>query len=360
MLAALLFGLSSHLFFSFFFLSSFLTSAAPVGSLYLTVAYCPTAFTGAGAIVKVDPIQGNFTIVHRFSWPEAIFGCIANYDPSTSFDVVDNRIMLDFTEQFGLLVEIDPIKGRVAKTVTPTDPFFVGFTNFWYVNPTTLKGLSPTVTQSGYCDDGCFSLGQLQLSGAYHTISTIPFRGAMDDSHFIDNATNTVYCQVSYPLASQRCSSNDPDLCLLAIDGTTGQVKDLKFTNYTVYKYSHFSTPSQDGMLAFVEGFDELCAHPDNNFLFARVNFSTAVATPIACIQRNETIHMNEWISSFSLDGSLLAQSSGDAEGTKSQLLVFDTATGKTVLETQLQGLPEKLLAFMKLIWVWSVDFVQE
>ncbi len=43
-----------------------------------------------------------------------------------------------------------------------------------------------------------------------------------------------------------------------------------------------------------------LCNHPYNDFLFATVNLHTVKATPIACISKNVTVQMDEWISSFS------------------------------------------------------------
>lgn len=47
--------------------------------------------------------------------------------------------------------------------------------------------------------------------------------------------------------------------------------------------------------LTWMEGFDDLCKHPYNNFLFSKVDLINAVATPIACISQNVTVHMDEW-----------------------------------------------------------------
>jgi len=74
--------------------------------------------------------------------------------------------------------------------------------------------------------------------------------------------------------------------------------------------FTDFVNP--EGALAWIEGeFDECRDNPHGNYLFAHVNFSTAVATPLSCIQRNETLHEEEWLASFSVDGSLWAHASG-------------------------------------------------
>jgi hypothetical protein len=39
------------------------------GTIYLTIAYCPTDFTSKGAIVSADPATGAWTIVGKFDWP---------------------------------------------------------------------------------------------------------------------------------------------------------------------------------------------------------------------------------------------------------------------------------------------------
>jgi hypothetical protein len=46
--------------------------------------------------------------------------------------------------------------------------------------------------------------------------------------------------------------------------------------------------------LGWLEGFDTLCNNPENNFLFAEINLMKGTATPIACIQNNITVHMDE------------------------------------------------------------------
>jgi hypothetical protein len=45
-------------------------------SVILTVAFCPTDATSAGAVVKVDPNTGNFGVIGTFPFPKEIFGML--------------------------------------------------------------------------------------------------------------------------------------------------------------------------------------------------------------------------------------------------------------------------------------------
>jgi hypothetical protein len=42
------------------------------GKLVLVVAYCPTYFTGGGALVSVDTTTGKWAIDKTFKWPSAV------------------------------------------------------------------------------------------------------------------------------------------------------------------------------------------------------------------------------------------------------------------------------------------------
>lgn len=42
------------------------------GKLKLVVAYCPTYFTGGGAIVSVDTTTGKWAIDTTFKWPSEV------------------------------------------------------------------------------------------------------------------------------------------------------------------------------------------------------------------------------------------------------------------------------------------------
>ena len=57
-------------------------------ALLLTVAYCPDAFTGAGATVSVDPSTGAWSVLSKFRWPGAIFGYVADPDPLPRSDML--------------------------------------------------------------------------------------------------------------------------------------------------------------------------------------------------------------------------------------------------------------------------------
>lgn len=223
-----------------------------------------------------------------------------------------------------------------------------------------LAGLTPTVTQNGFCNNGCIGFGQFDISskGKYKQVSVLPFKAIMDDTHFFDSNKNVFYTQASYDLrqGSARCAPKASDDCLLAVDASTGKLLSSTFTNWTVYDYA--PTMSSDGtVLGFLEGFDQVCNDPFNNYLFAHVNLATATATPIACIANSTVIHEGPWVSSFSLDQSLFATASGDAEGDPAQVVVLNPADGSTVVNQALPGLGKALGAFKQLFWVWSVYF---
>jgi len=338
-------------------LLAFVCAVAAQEAIYLTVGYCPDPFSGAGAIVKVNPTTGNWTIISRFKWPSELFGCVIEYDPTVYFDRPTGNLYLDFTDDFGYLITLNVPHGRIVSQAKPSDIFFTGFENMQFTGG-HLLGMAAHVTQSGYCSQGCFQIGTLApVTGLYRFISDVPFRALMDDTHFYDNRTQSYWAQASYPLSTPRCSTHDTDLCLLEISGVNGQLKTVKKMNPDVvmYKYSPWINP--DGsMLAFVEGFDEICQHPYNNFAFAMVNLPQATAKLTVCVSRNTTIHMDEWISSFNADESLFATGSGDTEA-RAQLLVVNTKTGATVVNSDLSGLGQELKSFSNLFVIWSVDF---
>jgi hypothetical protein len=248
-------------------------------------------------------------------------------------------------------------RGTIVQTVKPQNEFFTGFENMAYINSSLVQGCYATVEKSGACDNGCFAFASLQTpSGGFQKLQHILFKALLDDSHYYDAKSHSYYVQASYDLRPLKCAPVASDLCLLQIDASTGVIRNATYTNYTVYGYSD-KTNAQGARLAWVEGFDSLCQHPYNNFLFANVNLATAKATPIACIASDVTVDMDEWIASFSLDDALFATGSGNAETGEVELLVFDTATAHTVLNTKLKGLPAALGAYLKLVWVWGVDF---
>jgi hypothetical protein len=49
-------------------------------SVYMTVAYCPTPYTGAGAVVKIIPSTGAYSIVGKFGmWRLILFGILTAF-----------------------------------------------------------------------------------------------------------------------------------------------------------------------------------------------------------------------------------------------------------------------------------------
>jgi hypothetical protein len=88
------------------------------------------------------------------------------------------------------------VAGKVVRTVHPKDPFFVGFVNMAYDPAVGLIGLAPHVEETGYCSDGCFSIGILSpTTGAYKQLSDIPFKAMLDDSHYYDPNQHVMFAQ---------------------------------------------------------------------------------------------------------------------------------------------------------------------
>jgi len=333
-------------------------------SVLLTIGYCPTAFTGQGAVVKVDPQTGNYTIMHKFGLPKDIFGCPIEEDPIVTFDYNTNYLYLtDFDEDF-LTIVLDVVNGKIISSFKPKDLYFAGFENAYYESSSQmLKGVTPTVEEDGFCFDGCFAWGQMNVpSGKYQKVQDIPFKAMLDDSHFVDLDNHKFWIQASYDLrdASAACAPKQSDECLLSIDSQTGALLSSVFTpNFTVYKYA--PQRNSDGtVLAWMNGFDSLCNNPYDEFLFGYVNLEKATAEPIACISTDTVVDMDEWISSFSPDLTMMATGSGNAYAGQAQLLVFDTANAKTIINGRLSGLGNALGAYMGLFSVWSVDWIQD
>jgi len=291
----------------------------------------------------------------------SLLGGPALDDPSINFVTSQDILYMDFIDDFGALVELN-LQTASSKLIKPTgDPFFVGFINIAYVGSNTIKGMTPTVEEEGFCSDGCFAFGKMNTnSGIYAKLQDIPFKEMADDSHFFDEKKNIFYVQGGYDLRklNERCAPVDSDECLLRIDANTGNMLSAKWVNFTVYKYANYL--NDDGtILGFLEGFEELCDHPYDNFLFANVDLEKATAIPIKCIPKDVVIHEAQWISSFSKDNSLFATASGDAEG-ESQLIIFESANANVKINNHLEGLGKALNAAEGLFWIWSVDFIND
>lgn len=312
-------------------------------------------------MLKVDTSTGNWSMVGKFEWPAEIFGCVIEYDPSVTFDHQSGKLFLDYTEDFGLLVTLDVQNARVEHVTKPTDPFFTGFENMVYAPKflaNRILGLSATVEESGYCDDGCFQFGQLELAkGDYKNISDVPFKEMADDTHYYDTSADVLWVQGGYDLRETKCGPHDYSLCLLQIDAKTGALKSAVYTNYTVYKYQ-YTHASGSTVLAFAQSVKDCPDEPDNEgYLFGTVDLSTAELHVAACLQK-VVIHEAEWISSFSADGLLWAQASGNAEAGSAQLDIFDTSNGRARVNTALDGVGGALGAYMGLFDVWAVTWI--
>ncbi len=173
------------------------------------------------------------------------------------FDTPSGVMYFDFTEDFGYVVAVDVKKARLAGYFAPqTDGLFPGFINM-YGTKSALVGVTMTVSEDGFCSNGCLGYGTVGLqSQNYNAGQLIPFKAGMDDTHYLDQTANKFYLQGSYPLESQWfCSSDETDQCMLTLDGSSGALSKSVYTNYTVYKYSQQADTS-GSLLAFVEGFD--------------------------------------------------------------------------------------------------------
>ena len=325
------------------------TWAAAQDVIVLTVAYCPDAFTGAGATVAVDSLTGRWDILARFPWPDAVFGCVADFDPIVAAS--DTHTFLDLTESGGVMLSLDIDTGKMQMT-TPTDPFFAGFTTF-YVNHSVAWGLGPTVTGDGFCVDGCFQFGALaQADGSWTRLSTVPFTSLMSDANLVDHTAQRMWVQGSYDLRDTPCAPHRSDLCLLTIDTASGALLGSTYSNGTVVYAWGPTVDAQGRRLVWLEGFDDVCQHPFNNFGFGFMDLSTSIATLQACIPSNVTI-FDEFVAGFSADGRLLATASGPSPP---HLSVFRTADGSVQLNVPLTDLGPKLGAFQDMVWVWAVD----
>jgi hypothetical protein len=218
-------------------------------TVYLTVSYCPTAFTGKGAVVKVEH-SGKFQIVDKFDLPSVSIGCpmmesvnfMTDPHPRTSQkpELQGRRTHWSWTSEWGYLSVIDLDKGKVSHQVkgSSTDlNIFDGFTNFKVGNKDASEniGLSPHVTEDGFCDDGCFRAGTQYIEdGAFKHLSgddekhtgALPFKAVMSDTSFHDPVAGVYYAQGSYPLnEAARCDPDDTAQCMFAINTTTGASK---------------------------------------------------------------------------------------------------------------------------------------
>jgi hypothetical protein len=330
----------------------------------LVVSYCPTDFTNHGAIVDVDPLTGAWTIEAKFKFPSGVFGCSADYSPTYTFDPANpNMIWFDFTSQAGYFVGVDLVHGN-STVVNSGGLFFTGFLDFDdFPADQTLRGITGTVTQSGYCSDACLGFGVQDVAKhdrRYKQLATLPFRETADDARYVDFRTGVLYFQAAYDLNNVGCAPLAYEQCLLAVNTTTGALLSAKYSpqQYQVFKYGAGINDAGD-IAAFMEGFNSFCGVPSNGsaVAFGRINLNTATATPHACVPQSVVIDTDDWIASYNQHETILATASGNGEGDPPQFISFNVSTGQPLVNTQLTGLAKALGADMGLIFVWGVEF---
>lgn len=334
-------------------------------SVRLVVAYCPTDFTGEGAIVDVDPHTGNWSIATKFQLPSEVFGCVADYSPSYDVDRTDpNTVWLDFTSDEGFFVAVDTRFGNTSH-FSSSNWFFTGYENFKYSKAfNVLRGVTMTVTESGFCSDGCAAFGNQALPPAskhYEQLALVPFKAVSDDTSFYNPATNTFSFQGSYDLRPVTCAPEDDEECLITLDAATGTLVSAIYTpHYHVYRFS----PRLDAgkSLSFVVGFNAACKNPPTanatQYAFALVDPVTADSKLVSCVSASIIVQEGPWIGAFSPDNTMFATSSGNGDGDRTQFLVLDTASGAEIINAPLVGLAAALGAKMGLVFVWSLEFV--
>jgi hypothetical protein len=234
-------------------------------------------------VVSVDTVTADYKVIadielpigkllngslERRSFSHLLIGdrqlCDIQADPAVFFDKTTNLLYLDYIQDYGKAVIIDLVKGTVAGEITPNDPFFVGFVSFYFGKDSGLfgkkflRGLHPTVTQDGLCNDGCYQMETIFTDGKSEKPSNLVlFKALMDDVDFYHDSQNNYYVQMSYDLrnATTRCQTpSNSSLCLVVIDEETGAVKKSTFTDYTVYKFVEFGATDLTAVTAFVEG----------------------------------------------------------------------------------------------------------
>ena len=343
------------------------TSARRV--IRLIVGYCPTDFTGAAAVVDVDPVTANWTIKAHVVLPSEVFGCVADYDPTFDFVQHDeNTVWLDFVSDDGFFLAIDTRFGNTSR-VSSSSWTFTGFINFKaFPSDGQLHGVAGDVTESGYCSDGCLSWGVQHVTPGdhkYETLSLIPFKAGADDTSFANWADDTFLFQGSYDLRDVTCGPQSSSQCLITLNASTGHLLRAVHTpNYQVFKFARSgSSPTQTGegglnVLAFAQG--SACGGQNATwgYEFVTINTISANASLVSCVDPNLVLQEDEWVASFSPDGSILATGSGNGDGDDPQLVVLDVKSGDIAVSTTLTGLAKALKAKMGLVFIWALEVV--
>jgi hypothetical protein len=349
-------------------LAAIFTARAAGGTpdVTLVLSFCTSYFDGKGAVVTVRP-DSTFKVIATFALPKDIGDdCPSVVNDDVVSFVNQSVAYLDFSTQWGLVLKVDLQSGSIVSSVKPkSSTIFDGFVAFDSFSASALSGLAGHVEPKGhYCENGCFSFGRMDSStGDYRMEADIPYKAVMTGSHLIDSRRGLFFTQASYPLTPEAyCGSDATQLCLLTIDGSSGEVLNATGPNaWVAYAYmplaadralvwAHdcISVPAAAAAFAHSSGAPPRAASPasaaDCNFAFLHVDISTSsIVANISRIPKTVIVHTTPEKSAFSSDGLHLAQASGNAYTGAMQLLVFDVASGQAVVNSDIPGLKEAL-----------------
>lgn len=366
--------------------SSSTTIPNPAQKARLYVSYCPTYFTNAIAVVEVSATTGAWTVLGTSHLPSGVFGCSADYNPTFASDPHAPNIMwMDFTSDTGYFVKIlvstnattNATQVTTSAFVSRSD-FFTGFLNFKVRDSQQVfEGMTGTVTQDGFCSDGCIGYGIQNLTGTRREASNpLPFKAISDDTSFLDETNSIFYVQASHDLRDTPCAPQSWQDCLLSIDANTGElIKSVYNRDEHVYRFGFVAQPttapssslspstssssSSSPVIvnAFVVGMNARCNRSDQetSYAFARVNLPESRFELVSCASTKVVIHEDPWVSQFAPSGELFCTSSGNGNGDDPQFLTYDVKSGNAIVQTKLSGLAKKLDAKMGLIFVWAL-----
>ena len=345
------------------------------GSVKLVVGFCPSAFSGKGAVVSVGPTSPpSFDVVGEFSYPDGIDEeCLVLEDMTMTPSDQEKETFLSFSTHWGLLAAVNSSKGIMqhsAKGHSLDEYLFDGFSSMHTAeNSKSMIGLTPHVTEDGFCSDGCFRFGKQDIQdGGFVGLQgdgpggALPFKAVMSQACHYDEKKGIYYAQGSYGLNSKAlCDRDETTECLYQINASDGKLlSSKKFPDgIVIYKYS--SADSSDGTtLAWVYGFEDVCHNPYDSYAFVRLHLENGtVASKPVCIPKDVVVHEKPAMGAFSPDEKYFALSSGNSEGTPLQFLVFDTQTGKAVVDSDLAGLKKalKLSSIAPFVQIWGISW---
>jgi hypothetical protein len=158
--------------------------------------------------------------------------------------------LLSFGSEFGLLTVVDLDRGKVAHTAkasTGDGSLFDGFTSMALTaDGAAVHGVTPHVTEGGFCSDGCFRFGVQQIAGFHGGrfaglgAAGLPFKAALADARYFDAVGDVYYTQGSYPLApAAACAADGTAQCMYAVNASTGLLLGAAhMPHYTPYAFA--------------------------------------------------------------------------------------------------------------------------